>query len=100
MGLDKIGPWIETLTAHFIARCTEEGFLVATPRDPAKRGPHVSVSSHDLQAALGELAKRDIVITGREGNIRAAFHYFNTPEDIEVLIAALKDIEQLIVKAE
>ena len=43
---------------------------------------------------------RDIVITGREGNIRAAFHYFNTPEDIEALIAALKDIEHLIVKAE
>ncbi len=100
VGLDKIGPWIETLTAHFIARCTEEGFLVTTPRDPAKRGPHVSVSSHDLQAALGELAKRDIVITGREGNIRAAFHYFNTPEDIEALIGAFREIEHLIVKAE
>ncbi len=100
VGLDKIGPWIEALTAHFIDRCTEEGFFVATPRDPAKRGPHVSVSCHDLPAVLGELGKRDIVITGREGNIRAAFHYYNTPEDIEFLIAALKEIEHLIVKAE
>ena len=100
VGLDKIGPWIETLTSHFIDRCTEEGFLVTTPRDPSKRGPHVSVSSHDLQTALSELGKRDIVITGREGNIRAAFHYYNTPEDIEALIAALKEIEHLIVKAQ
>jgi selenocysteine lyase/cysteine desulfurase len=37
-------------------------------------------------------------VTSRDGNIRIAFHYYNTPEDIELLIENMKQIPNLMVR--
>ncbi|MBV9610786.1 MAG: aminotransferase class V-fold PLP-dependent enzyme [Acidobacteria bacterium] len=97
VGLGKIGHWIDTLTALLIARLHEEGFVPATPIDPAKRGPQVAIRTTDMDAAVAELARRNICVTSRDGNIRIAFHYYNTTEDIEVLIANLKEMSRLML---
>jgi len=99
VGLERIGEWIDRLTALLLERLAEEGFVPATPLDPAKRGPQVSVRSHDMDRAVEELAARDVVVTSRDGNVRAAFHYYNTPDDVEAFVAALKEIEPLMVRA-
>jgi selenocysteine lyase/cysteine desulfurase len=97
VGLDKIAAWIDTLTALLIARLQDEGFVPATPVDPAKRGPQVAIRTTDMDAAVAELARRNVCVTSRDGNIRIAFHYYNTPDDIEVLIANLKQMPKLMV---
>ena len=97
-GLDKIGAWIDNLTALLMSRLLEEGFVPATPADPAKRGPQVAIQTTNMEAVVAELARRDIIVTSRDGNIRVAFHYYNTVEDIETLIQNLKQMPQLMVR--
>jgi kynureninase len=99
VGLERIAAWIDGLTALLIERLTEEGFVSATPLDPARRGPQVAVRTHDMERVVDELARRDVIVTSRDGNVRAAFHYYNTPDDIEAYVAALKEIEPLLVRA-
>ena len=96
VGLEAIGLWIDSLTALLIARLQEEGLVPATPLDPAKRGPQVAVRSTDAVRAVAELARRNIVATSRDNNVRVAFHYYNTPGDIEALMQAFKEIKSLM----
>jgi|SRR5579871_1445973 len=98
IGLAKIGAWIDLLTALLMDRIKEEGFVSATPADPAKRGPQVAIRSYDMEAAVAELARRNIYVTSRDGNIRIAFHYYNTPDDIEALLDNLKQMPKLMIR--
>jgi len=98
VGLNSIASWIDRLTALLMDRLEEEGFVPATPVDPRKRGPQVAIRSHDMEAAVAELARRNICVTSRDGNIRVAFHYYNTPEDIEILIENMKQMPNLMIR--
>ena len=98
VGLNTIASWIDQLTALLMDRLQEEGFVPATPKDPGKRGPQVAIRSYDMDAAVAELARRNICVTSRDGNIRIAFHYYNTPDDIEVLIENMKQMPELMVR--
>lgn len=97
VGLDAIGAWIDVLTARLIERLDDEGFVPATPRDPSRRGPQVAIRTRDMGRAVAELAQRGVIVSSRDDNLRAAFHYYNVPEDIESLIGALEEIRPLMV---
>lgn len=97
VGLDAIGRWIDTLTAHLIERLDAAGFVPATPRDPARRGPQVAIRTHDMGRAVQALSSRGVIVSSRDGNLRAACHYYNVPEDIDALIGALDEIRPLMV---
>lgn len=99
VGIDKVSTWIDYLTARLFDRLDSEGFVPATPRDPARRGPQVAIRSHDAAAAVEALAVRGITSTHRDNNVRTAWHFYNTPDDIEVLIDALNAIRPLMTEA-
>ena len=101
VGLEPIGLWIATLSARLMDRLDEEGFVPATPRDPAKRGPQVAVrvKPGQMNSAVAHLASRDVVVSSRDDNVRCAFHYYNTFDDIEALIAGLRAIAPLLERA-
>jgi selenocysteine lyase/cysteine desulfurase len=96
IGLKAIGDWIDSLTALLMTRLREEGFIPATPLDPAKRGPQVAIRSNDAERAVADLARRHITASSRDNNVRVAFHYYNTPGDIEALIGAFKEMKTLM----
>jgi selenocysteine lyase/cysteine desulfurase len=98
VGLNTIASWIDQLTAFLMDRLQEGGFVPATPIDPHKRGPQVAIRSHDADAAVAELGRRNICVTSRDGNIRIAFHYYNTPADIEVLIENMEQMPDLMIR--
>jgi selenocysteine lyase/cysteine desulfurase len=95
--LPTIASWIDQLTCLLMERLHDEGFVAATPSDPGKRGPQVAIRSTCVEAAVAELARRNIIVTSRDNNIRVAFHYYNTPDDIEILIDSLKQMPGLLV---
>lgn len=99
VGIDKVSAWIDYMTGLLIARLDEEGFVPATPRERDRRGPQVAIRSHDAARAVGILADKGITSTHRDNNIRTAWHFYNTPDDIEALIDALKGIRPLMVSA-
>lgn len=88
-GLSRIGNWIETLTRHAMNRLTEEGYTYVTPDADDRRGPQVSIRVTDGARAIEGLLAKGIVSSSRDGNIRSAWHYYNTVEDTDALIEAL-----------
>ena len=54
--------------------------IVAIPLDHA-----------DPMALLNHLKREAVVCSARDGNLRVAIHFYNNADDIERLIAALKD---------
>lgn len=91
-GLGHIGEWVQTVTGYAIDRLAGAGHTVITPRDDARRGPQVTIAVPDGPAAVKALAERGIICSSRDGKIRSAWHYYNTPEDAEALVAALDSL--------
>lgn len=94
--LDEVG--IERIEAHnralsdrladgLIAR----GFRLAAPRDGGQWSPIVSFRSERFSAAdlFDRLTARHVLVSLREGLVRAATHFFNDDEDLDRLFAAL-----------
>jgi selenocysteine lyase/cysteine desulfurase len=93
----KVGtPAIEkrnyALTRRCMARLHEIGWPSITPAQDARRGATVAVPSRDSAKLSAELMKQDIVISHRDDNIRASFHFYNNEDDVESFIAAMQEL--------
>lgn len=82
---------VENLVAEAGARLTEAGETLSLPALDARPGPQVAVVDTDPSALADFLATRRIVTSPRGSNLRVAFHYYNTSDDIDRLCAAIKD---------
>lgn len=89
LGTDAIGNHIRTLTRRAMEGLSAAGWQIATPDDDARRGPMLAIRSKDEAALVHRLAGDDIVVSCRDGNIRAGFHLYNDDDDVERLLAAL-----------
>lgn len=86
--LEELG--VDAVRAHDLALAerfrTGLGSLGHEPL-PAPASPIVSVPG--LGRRQGELSGKGIEVSDRAGNLRAAFHLYNTPEDVDRLLTAL-----------
>ncbi len=76
--VDRLLDGLETLDA-----------TVASPRDPARRGPLVCIRSTDVVALVDALASARIVVSSREDKLRVALHLYNVEDDVDRLLEAL-----------
>jgi selenocysteine lyase/cysteine desulfurase len=97
VGIDAIEAHVRGLNTRLIEGLEELGASVATPRDPAGRGPLVCVRSTDPSALVGELATERIVVSHRDENLRVAAHLYSTEEDVDRLLQALETRRHLLV---
>jgi selenocysteine lyase/cysteine desulfurase len=75
-------------------RLQEIGWPSITPREDTRRGATVCVPSRDVGRLCAELLKRDIVTSYRDNNLRASHHFYNHEEDVEVFVAAMKELRR------
>jgi len=83
------------LTTLLIAECDAAGLAIVSPRDPARRGGTVTVSTPDHAAVHKELGERGIICDFRpdpEGGVRLGPHFFNTEDEVRHAVAELADI--------
>ena len=80
---------VGALVDRLLAGLDELGADVATPRDPAQRGPLVCVRSTDVDPLVAALAAEAIVVSQREDKLRVALHLYNVEDDVDLLLAAL-----------
>ena len=90
IGIAETRAHVAQLNETLIAGVDELGGKVVTPRDPASRGALVAIRSTDEHALVGALAEERILTSSRDGNLRISAHCYNTHEDIETLLSALK----------
>ena len=89
VGVAAIEAHVAALVDRLLAGLDELGADVATPRDPARRGPLVCVRSTDVDALVAALAAEAIVVSQREDKLRVALHLYNVEDDVDRLLAAL-----------
>jgi kynureninase len=83
------------LTELLIGRCDEHGLAIVSPRDPARRGGTVTVSTPDHAAVHKELGERGVICDFRpdpEGGIRLGPHFYNTEDEVLHAVDELAEI--------
>jgi len=81
------------MTAHLFERANEAGFKVNSPTDPERRGGTVCIDFEGANKAEHKLIERGFIIDYRPGGgIRVSPHFYNTIDEINAIIDAMKNI--------
>jgi selenocysteine lyase/cysteine desulfurase len=89
VGTDNIQERVEYLTRLCMDRLEAIDWPSITPRQDERRGPMVCVRARQVAQLFAKLAEQDIVTSFRDDNLRATFHFYNSEQDVEMLIEAL-----------
>jgi selenocysteine lyase/cysteine desulfurase len=95
-GVGAIEEHVRGLNTRLIAGLEELGADVVTPTEPARRGPLVCVRSSDVDALVASLAEQRIVVSSRDESLRIAAHLYNTDEDVDRVLEALRARRHLL----
>ena len=87
IGVAETREHVNGLNEELIAGVNELGGTVVTPES---RGALVCVASTDVNALVAALDQRGIVTSERDGNLRVSAHAYNTEEDIDAVLEALR----------
>ena len=96
IGVAETREHVNSLNERLIEGLDELGGHVVTPRDPERRGALVCVASTDAAALVTALGEDGIVTSERDGNLRVSAHAYNTPDDIDAVLATLARHRQLL----
>ncbi|MFM8395265.1 MAG: aminotransferase class V-fold PLP-dependent enzyme, partial [Acidobacteriota bacterium] len=96
IGVARVRAKSQRQTSRLIELADARGWRVNSPRDPQQRGGSVIIDLPNGAAIVRELARRDILVDYRPGaGIRLGPHYFNTDEELEIVIREIDQIVQL-----
>jgi selenocysteine lyase/cysteine desulfurase len=88
VGMPAVESRICMLTRRCMQRLAEMGWPSVTPTPDERRGATVALPSRDSAGLTAELKKRDIVVSHRDANVRASFHFYNNEQDVDAFVAA------------
>jgi kynureninase len=93
VGIDRIRENSVRQTELLIGLLDEAGFDVVSPRETERRGGSVVVGTPDFPAVHAELEARNILCDFRpDVGLRFGPHFFNTDEEIELAVSAMREI--------
>ena len=98
VGTDAIEARVRSLSGACMDQLAEIGWPAITPRDDARRGAMIAIPSRDSSGLDAALAARDIIVSHRDSNLRAAFHFYNDESDIAAFIAAMRELKQAFAR--
>jgi kynureninase len=87
VGVERIRERSASLTQPLLEGALERGFTVRSPRDPARRGGHVTIDPGESERVHDELLRRGFVVDHRPGvGIRVGPHFYNTAEECTAIL--------------
>jgi selenocysteine lyase/cysteine desulfurase len=93
IGLENIEARIRDLTTRLIEGAGERGITVRTPRAWRERASIVSFEIEgNVEAITAALAERNIIVSEKDGHIRASVQFYNNEEDVERFLDAVTSI--------
>jgi selenocysteine lyase/cysteine desulfurase len=96
IGIPETREHVQTLDAHLIDGLDELDATVVTPRDPDRRGALICVKSTDANELVAILGREGIITSERDGNLRISAHCYNTLEDVDTVLASLRQHRHLV----
>jgi selenocysteine lyase/cysteine desulfurase len=98
IGLSEVAAHIAKLTTALLEGAREKGIQIKTPLDSV--GPLTVLKCKDSETMVAKLAARQVVVSNRKDGLRIACHVYNTTEDIDAVLEALKQNLDLLVREE
>lgn len=94
--VDEIGPErirarTMDLVRDLLERLEDAKLRALVPRDPAQRSGIVAVAHDDPARAVAHLASKGIIVDKRPGRVRVSPYFYNTYEENEKLVSALRE---------
>ena len=96
IGIADTRKHVNALNARLIEGLDELGATLATPRRPKRRGALICVRSTDAPGLVTALGREGIVTSDRDGNLRISAHAYNSTDDVDEVLAALKRHKKLL----
>jgi selenocysteine lyase/cysteine desulfurase len=96
IGIEETEAHVRALNQLLLEGLDELGAVVVTPRSPERRAALTCVASTAVEELVEALAARGIVTSFRDGNLRISPHCYNTAEDIEAVLEALREQRVLL----
>jgi selenocysteine lyase/cysteine desulfurase len=97
VGLEAIEHRIGELTAAIKDAVRDSAYSLASPSDPSQHAAMITIRSTDDKQLVARLSEDNIVVSGRNGNLRIAPHFYNNHEDLEHLFRSLHKHQDLLV---
>lgn len=93
VGVERIRAKSLRQTARLIELADEQGWRVISPRAAEKRGGSVIIDAPFAAAVVRELAARNVLVDYRPGaGIRIGPHFYNTDEELGIVVSEIKSI--------
>jgi selenocysteine lyase/cysteine desulfurase len=90
IGLAHIEARVRELTTYLIDRAEELKLEVTTPRHWSERAGIVSFKlPGNVEQIVAQLRKRNIVCSVKDGYVRAATHFYNNKDELEIFLSEL-----------
>jgi selenocysteine lyase/cysteine desulfurase len=96
IGIQETRDHVRELNSRLIDGLDDLGATLATPRRPKRRGALICVRSKDAEALVEALGREGIVTSSRDGNLRISAHCYNSADDVDEVLAALKRHRKLL----
>jgi len=96
IGIDETQAHVRELNSLLLTGLDELGARVVTPRAEDQHGALICVASTDAEALVARVAKRGVVTSSRDGNLRVSAHCYNTSEDVSAVLDALAESRDLL----
>lgn len=93
IGVERIREKSVRQTSLLIQLAEEAGFDVTSPKNPADRGGTITIGHPHAAAITSELIKREFIVDYRPGaGVRVSPHFYNTDEELELVVKEMKTI--------
>ena len=93
IGVERIREKSVRQTTLLMRLAEEAGFQVTSPRDAEDRGGTITIGHAEAAAITSELIKREFIVDYRPGaGIRISPHFYNTDEELEMVVREMKTI--------
>ena len=92
-GMENVERRILKITDYLIGRLLGAGFKLQTPLEPQCRSGIVNFIVRNPQKTADTLQKKNVVVSPRANGIRVSPHFYNTEEEIDRLVEAVKETE-------
>jgi cysteine desulfurase/selenocysteine lyase len=94
IGLNHIEARVRELTTYLMERVDAHGLQMTTPRPWHERAGIVSFHvTADAEEVVARLRERRIVCSVKDGCVRAAVHFYNTREELELFVSELAQMQ-------
>jgi selenocysteine lyase/cysteine desulfurase len=96
VGVHAIEAHVQDLVDRFRGGLDELGATIVTPADRQRRGAMVAVASSDDNALVAKLDAMGFGVSCRDGNLRVSLHLYNSIDDIDNCLLALRQHRDLL----